>query len=99
MYIFKNMDTLSDDDVEFDSKPMEKDMQDKKTHSSSCSTWQYPVFVQIPFVERTCVSHACCSFKLCFLNIKFKFHPPTTWGFLCYTKLQGHRTVIAWQVP
>ena len=32
------MDTLSDDDVEFDSKPMEKDMQDKKKLKSNLSS-------------------------------------------------------------
>ena len=50
MYIFKNMDTLSDDDVEFDSKPMAKDMQDKKTtkvlaaHDNILSLFKFPLW-------------------------------------------------------
>ena len=59
MYILKksalhilDMDTLSgDDDVEFDSKPMEKDMQDKKktlkvlaAHDNILSLFKFPLW-------------------------------------------------------
>ena len=61
MYIFKNMDTLSDDDVEFDSKPMEKDIQDKKNPLK---------FLQYMTISCVC-SNSLCGRDLCKLCLLF----------------------------